>query len=88
MERKHSRKTKYAPAKGLKALRLKAGYSRPAFARRCGIALRSVEDYEYGNMDINGAKLETLCTMAMVLGCTVYDLLTDEATKEMLKQTT
>ena len=85
MDRKHR---KITPAKGLKMLRLKAGYSQVGFARHCGIPLRTLQEYEYGNRDINGAKLETLCIMATVLGCKVYDLLTDEETKELLKQTT
>lgn len=72
----------------LKEIRRAAGYTQVGFARHCNIPLRTIQEYEYQKRNINGAKLETLCTMALALDCKVYDLLTDEDTKEMLKQTT
>lgn len=71
----------------LRTLRQRKGYTQRELAGLCGMPLRTVQQYEYGKRDINGARLKTLCTLALALDCKVYDLLTDEETKIKLKRT-
>lgn len=69
----------------LKNLRIEKNISRPELAERTGIKLRVLEAYEQGNRDIDGAKIETLLNLSLVLGCNISDLIENENLKEKLK---
>ena len=71
----------------MKELREKAGLTRAQLSEQTGISFRTIEAYEQGRKDINGAKLKTLLKLCQALGCSLSELLTDEETKELLKQT-
>ena len=70
----------------MKELREKAGLTRAQLSEQTGISFRTIEAYEQGRKDINGAKLKTLLKLCQALGCSLSELLTDEETKELLKQ--
>lgn len=44
-------------------------------AKRSGVSLRSIQMYEPRNKDINKASVETVYSLAKVLGCTIEDLI-------------
>lgn len=71
----------------MKELREKAGLTRAQLSEQTGISFRTIEAYEQERKDINGAKLKTLLKLCQALGCNLSELLTDEETKELLKQT-
>jgi transcriptional regulator with XRE-family HTH domain len=52
-----------------------------------GVPLRTVQQYETGARNINGASLTTLCNMALVLDVKFYDLLEDESLIVKIKAT-
>lgn len=72
----------------LQTERLKAGFSQHKLAAASGVNVRNIQQYEIGARNINTAGLETLCKLAMTIGCTLFDLLEDERLKEMLRQCT
>lgn len=71
----------------LQEQRKKAGLSQSELAAVSGVKLRAIQTYEIGNRDINGARLDTLCKLALAMNCTLYDILTDDQLKIKLKKT-
>lgn len=59
----------------LKLFRLQAGLSQRQLAERSGVSIRSIQQYEQRQKNINKAQVETLVMMARVLICDVVDLL-------------
>lgn len=68
----------------MKNLRESKGLTRAELAERTGLNARTIEGYEYGRKDINGAKLKTLLRLCIALECKLEDILTDPATLEAL----
>lgn len=58
----------------LATLRKNRGISQKELAERAGISLRSVQQYEQRGKDINKASLDTVLSIASVLGCKPDDL--------------
>ena len=50
------------------------GISQAELAKRSGVSLRSIQMYEQRNKDINKASVDTIYSIAKVLGCTMEDL--------------
>lgn len=69
----------------LKEQRERAGLSRPELAERSGIKARTIEAYEQGKRDINGADLKTLLKLCQALSCRLGDILDDPELIELLK---
>lgn len=67
---------------GLKALRDGRGLSQQKLAEMTGLSVRVLQNYEQGVRDLNGAKLVTLLKLCNALGCNLFDLVTDEETRE------
>lgn len=59
----------------LKQHREAAGLSQSELARLSGIKLQTIQHYEQGFRDLNGARAITVYKLANALGCTVEDLL-------------
>ena len=59
----------------LKRIRTAYGLIQAELAKRSGVSLRSIQMYEQRNKDINKASVETVHSLAKVLGCTVEDLI-------------
>lgn len=72
----------------LKEMRQKKGYSRATLSDITGISARNIEHYESGYRDINGAKLDVLCTLALALECKLENLLTDDDLKRKFRKAT
>ena len=59
----------------LKRIRTAYGCTQAELAKRSGVSLRSIQMYEQRNKDINKASVETVLSLAKVLGCTIEDLI-------------
>ena len=59
----------------LKYMRESKGMTQSELAKRSGVNLRSIQNYEQGFHDINGAKVLTVLCLAEALGCDVYDII-------------
>lgn len=59
----------------LKQYRLMRGISRKELAEKVGISVRTLQDYEQGRKNINGAAAITVCKMAEELDCNPWELL-------------
>ena len=59
----------------LKRIRTAYGCTQAELANRSGVSLRSIQMYEQRNKDINKASVETVLSLAKVLGCTIEDLI-------------
>ena len=59
----------------LKRIRTAYGCTQAELAKQSGVNLRSIQMYEQRNKDINKASVETLYSIAKVLGCTIEDLI-------------
>ena len=59
----------------LKRIRTSYGCTQAELAKLSGASLRSIQMYEQRRKDINKASVETLYSMAKVLGCTIEDLI-------------
>lgn len=72
----------------LQELRKKAKLSQSELATISGVNVRTIQHYEIGARKIDSAKLDTLCALALALGCNVQDIIEDEELKVKLSQTT
>ena len=70
---------------GLQRLRKEAGLSQSQLAKKAGIRVQVLQQYEQGVRDLNGAKLATLLKLCNALECRLTDIVTDEETLELLK---
>lgn len=59
----------------LQRIRLQRGLSQSKLAKASGVKLRSIQHWEQGDRNINKAAVDTVVSMANVLGCTVVDLM-------------
>lgn len=71
----------------LQKVRVSRGLSQGQLAKLSGVATRTIQHYEQGVRDIDGAKLKTICELCLVLGCKIEDILESEETIKMLKAT-
>ncbi len=63
------------PETNLKLLRKKAGLSQKELSELSGVPLRTVQQYEQRQKDINKAKAEYVVALSRVLYCNAHDLL-------------
>lgn len=71
----------------LQKIRKERGFTRKALSVISGIPEKSLENLEYGRRAIDGTKLDTLCSLAIALDVSIYDLLESENLKEKFKIT-
>ncbi len=71
---------------GLKEQRIKKGYTAKELGAITGINHRTIQNMELprGN-SIDSYNLDGLCSLALALDCSLFDLLTDERLKAKLK---
>ena len=72
----------------LKEQRTKAKLTQAELAAVSGVKLRTIQHYESGARKLDGANLDTLCTLALALNCKVYDILENDQLKIKLQKTT
>ncbi|MCQ2270993.1 MAG: helix-turn-helix transcriptional regulator [Bacteroidales bacterium] len=70
----------------LKDIRESRGLSQIELAEAADISVRQIQAFEQGYRDINGAKLSTLLALCIVLGCPLYDIITDNDTQSKLME--
>lgn len=61
----------------LQEKRKEKGLSQSQLAKKADVKLRTLQYYEQGSKDINGAKLNTLLDLAMALECPISEIVTD-----------
>ena len=59
----------------LKMIRQTAGFSQKELSEISGVPLRTIQQYEQGQKNINSAKAETVLKLAKVLECSAEDLM-------------
>lgn len=59
----------------LKRIRQERGFSQAELAKRAGVSVRMVQNYEQGANDINRAEALTVWRLAVALGCRMEDLI-------------
>lgn len=72
----------------LQEIRKSRGYSQSELADRSGVKLQTLQRYEIGARNIDGAAVGTLVALACALGVKVYDLLEDDRLAQDVKRTT
>lgn len=69
----------------LQEKRKEKGLSQSQLANLAGVNVRMIQYYEQDVKDINGAKLNTLLSLANVLDCSISDIVTDPKLIEKIK---
>ena len=59
----------------LQQQRKKYGYSQRELAKRTGVNIRTLQQYESGSKDIKKAAASTVLTLANALGCSIEDIM-------------
>ena len=59
----------------LQEIRKKRGYSQSELSLLTNISVKTIQKYEIGERNIDGAKLETLCDLAIALDVEVCDIM-------------
>ena len=72
----------------LQDVRKQRELSQSQLAKKSSQNLRMIQHYEQGFKNIDGAKLDTLCDLAIALDCKLWDILTDDNLKEKVKKAT
>lgn len=70
----------------LRTFRKKEKLTKTQLSDLTSISMRTIDDYETGKRDINGAKIKTLLKLCKALSCRLEDILTDEETLELLQE--
>lgn len=65
----------YFKETNLKRIRTAYGITQAELSERSGVTLRSIQMYEQRNKNINKASVDTIYSLAKVLGCTMEDLM-------------
>lgn len=71
----------------LQEKRKEAGLSQSKLAEASGVKLRTIQQYENGQRNIDGGRLDILCSLAAAMDCTLFDILQSEDLKKKLKST-
>lgn len=70
----------------LKDIRESKGLSQSQLAGATGMSVRTLQAYERGATNINGAQLKTLLQLAFALDCKIEDILSDARLIAMMKE--
>lgn len=69
----------------LQDMRKKKKYTARELGTISGISFRTIQNFEGGTRNINTTTLDILCSLAIALDCTLFDILTDKELKKKLK---
>ena len=67
----------------LQKLRVERGLSQSELAKLSGVTVRAIQCYEQQTRPIESARLYSICSLCVVLGCRIEDILEDE---ELIKR--
>lgn len=70
----------------LQEIRLSRGLSQSDLSIATQIPTGSIQAYEQGRKDINGAKLKTLLLFCNVLNCKIEDIIEEQDTIDLLRK--
>lgn len=70
----------------LRSFRKKEKLTKKQLSDLTGISMRTIDDYETGKRDINGAKIKTVLKLSEALGCRMRDILDDEELIRLLDE--
>lgn len=62
----------------LKNIREDRSITQQKLSDTTGISVRTIQHYEQGERNINGASLETLCRLSIALRCKISEILSDK----------
>ena len=71
----------------LQEIRKKRGYSQSELSVLSNISVKTIQKYEIGERNIDGAKLETLCDLAIALNVDICDIVESQKLKAKIKMT-
>ena len=71
----------------LQEIRKKRGYSQSELSLLTKISVKTIQKYEIGERNIDGAKLETLCDLAIALDVDICDIIESPKLKAKIKMT-
>lgn len=60
--------------------------SQSRLAENSGVSIRNIQFYEQEKMNIDGARISTLLSLATALGCRISDIIQDEDLKKLLAE--
>lgn len=72
--------------KKLQDIRVSRGLSQNDLSLATQIPTGSIQAYEQGRKDINGAKLKTLLLLCSVLNCKLDDIIEDQETINLIRK--
>ncbi len=61
----------------LRVVRVRKGLSQNGLSEKSGVPKKTIQHYEQGTHDINGAKLKTLCALSEALDVKIPDIIED-----------
>ena len=70
----------------LQQIRTERGLSQLQLSQLTGIPKQSIQRYEIGYRNIDGANLNNLCKFAAALDCKIYDIIEDDELIALLKK--
>ena len=70
----------------LQRVRIAVGLSQSQLAAKAGLPLSTIQKYEIGTRNIDGASLPTLCTLAETLDVKISEILESEELKIRLEK--
>lgn len=70
----------------LQKMRKDKGLSQAQLAEMTGLNLRTIQHYEQGTKDFNGARLSTILKICKALNCKMSDILNDPETVKLLEE--
>lgn len=70
----------------IKTMRTGSGMSQSQFARAVGLNVRTLQAYEQGYRSFDSAPLKVLLQTAIVLGCSIEDIIEDPECIQLLKE--
>lgn len=69
----------------LQEIRKRAGLSQSELANRSGVKLQTIQGYELGRRQLDGAHVDTLISIADALDIPMYELIEDAELAEKIK---
>ena len=72
----------------LQEIRKSKNLTAKELSAKSGVPIYMIQKYEIGVRNIDGAKLETLCDLAIALDVSISDIVEDETLKTKLKLAT
>lgn len=69
----------------LQKLRVKKGLSQGGLAAVSGVPIRTIQCYEQQTRPIDGARLNSLCDLALALNCKIEDIIEDKTLIEKFR---